>query len=121
MSKYGTLRSLPKHFLAGILFAASISNGPALANNFEAGFAAYQKGKFEDAAKEWLALAKEGHAKAQYILGILFDQGKGVVQDRSEAVKWWLKAAENDFQLAQHNLANAYISGDGIEKIMAKP
>ena len=120
MRKYGRFGSLPKFLAAGVLLAINIIAASAVADNFETGYTAYQKGEFKVAAKEWLALAKEGHAKSQYNLGILFDQGKGVVQDRAEAVKWWLKAAENDFQLAQHNLANAYISGDGVEQNYGK-
>jgi len=89
---------------------------PTSAADFDAGYIAYQKGDFEDAAKEWLALAKEGHMKAQYNVGILFDQGKGVVHDRAEAVRWWRRSAESGFQMAQHNLANAYISGDGVKQ-----
>jgi len=83
---------------------------PTSAADFETGYVAYQKGDFEGAAKEWLALAKEGHTKAQYNLGILFDQGKGVVQDRAEAVRWWRRSAESGFQMAQHNLEGCDLS-----------
>ena len=41
-----------------------------------------------------LVEAEQGHAKAQYNLGLMYDKGKGVVQDHKEAAKWYTKAAE---------------------------
>jgi hypothetical protein len=101
-----------------LLAAATLPPTPASAADFKAGYMAYQRGDFAGAAKEWLALAKAGHTKAQYNIGILYDQGKGVVLDRAEAVRWWRKSAESGFRMAQHNLANSYISGDGVGQVM---
>ena len=75
MSKRATLRLLLAHLAASIFLAVTMAALPTSAADFETGYVAYQKGDFEGAAKEWLALAKEGHTKAQYNLGILFDQG----------------------------------------------
>jgi TPR repeat protein len=36
--------------------------------------------------------AEQGHVEAYYILGCMYEQGKGVAQDHAEAVKWFLKA-----------------------------
>ena len=38
--------------------------------------------------------AEQGHAQAQYRLGICYDEGSGVEEDEDEAVKWYWKAAE---------------------------
>jgi TPR repeat protein len=44
---------------------------------------------------KWLLKAAEqGHVEAYYILGCMYDEGKGVPQDRAEAVKWFRKAGE---------------------------
>ena len=117
----GALRALflqmPEKLLRAGLFLAVAMVGAvstAGAADFKTGYMAYQRGDFAAAAQEWLVLAKAGHTKAQYNLGILFDQGKGVAQDRETAVKWWRQSAESGFRLAQHNLANAYIAGDGV-------
>ena len=40
------------------------------------------------------ALADKGIAYAQYNLGIMYDFGRGVPKNDAEAVKWWLKAAD---------------------------
>lgn len=39
-------------------------------------------------------MAEQGDAEAQYLVGAAYSRGFGVKQDYSEAVKWWLKAAE---------------------------
>jgi TPR repeat protein len=44
---------------------------------------------------KWYRLAAEqGINKAQYNLGIMYDDGQGVPQDYAEAVKWYRLAAE---------------------------
>ena len=52
-----------------VLFLAAttlpFATAPAAAADFKAGYMAYQQGDFVGAAKQWLALAKAGHTKAQ--------------------------------------------------------
>jgi hypothetical protein len=38
----------------------------------------------------------------------------------AEAVKWWRKAADQNYALAQHNLGNSYRSGKGVEQDYAE-
>ena len=38
----------------------------------------------------------EGHAGAQYNVGVMYDKDNGVPQDYSEAVKWYHMAAEQN-------------------------
>ena len=58
--------------------------------------------------------ADQGNAKAQAILGILYEQGQGVPQDYSEAAKWYAKAGDSGESLAQFRLGTLYESGQGI-------
>ena len=44
----------------------------------------------------------------------MYEDGLGVPEDDAEAVKWWRKAAEQGFALAQNNLAIKYATGGGI-------
>lgn len=61
-------------------------------------------------------LAEHGNAKAQDLLGIMYDEGKGVSQDYSEAMKWYRKAADQGDSDAQYDLGGMYRSGQGVPK-----
>ena len=41
-------------------------------------------------------------------------EGKGVVQDYKETVKWWRKSAEQGLANAQSNLGRSYALGNGV-------
>jgi TPR repeat protein len=47
-------------------------------------------------------------------LGYLYDQGLGVAQNRSEAAKWYRRAADSGEPRAQFNLADLYLRGEGV-------
>ena len=51
--------------------------------------------------KWWRQAAEQGHAEAQYNLGVCYEKGEGVAQDSSEAVKWFRQAAEQGVAEAQ--------------------
>ena len=57
--------------------------------------------------------AEQGDARAQFNLGIMYDNGEGVLKDEAEAVKWYRLAAEQDLANAQNNLGTAYTNGQG--------
>jgi TPR repeat protein len=48
-------------------------------------------------------LADQGNAEAQYNLGLMYEQGRGVQQDDVKAVKWFQKAAYQGDAIAQYN------------------
>ncbi|WP_043885401.1 tetratricopeptide repeat protein, partial [Pectobacterium wasabiae] len=58
--------------------------------------------------------AEQGHAWAQYNLGVAYDNGEGVKKDPVQAVMWYTKAAEQNIPDAQYNLGLMYYSGKGI-------
>ena len=58
--------------------------------------------------------ADQGRAQAQYNLGGMYDEGKGVAQDYSAAVKWFRMAADQGHAQAQHNLGVNYYYGEGV-------
>ncbi len=88
----------------------------APAADFEKGMAAYERGDYATALREWQALAEQGLAAAQNSLGVMYDQGLGVVQDDKEAVKWYRRAAEQGNDHAQHNLGVMYDEGQGVAR-----
>jgi len=58
--------------------------------------------------------AEGGDRVAQRELGVHFDFGVGVQQDRSEAAKWYQMAADQGDPIAQNNLGSLYQYGLGV-------
>ena len=58
--------------------------------------------------------AEQGDARAQFNLGIMYDNGEGVLKDEAEAVKWCRLAAKQGYVDAQFMLGNIYGSGIGV-------
>ena len=48
---------------------------------------------------------------AQFQLGLMYDDGESISQDRLKAVRWWTKAAEQGHVEAQLNLGLMYTNG----------
>ena len=75
---------------------------------------AYTAGDYEVALKHWEPLAETGNASAQVNLGIIYNQGHGVIQDDKEAAKWFKLAAEQGYSPGQWRLAIMYKTGTGV-------
>lgn len=58
--------------------------------------------------------AKRGEALAQFKLGVLYVEGRGVPQDYAKARQWWEQAAAQGNAKAQSNLGGLYAKGDGV-------
>ena len=82
--------------------------------SFDKGEAAYDRGDYTNAYKEFKELAEHGHARAQCFLGWMYHEGQGAPQDHAEAVKWYRKAADQGHAKAQYNLATMYDEGLGV-------
>jgi uncharacterized protein len=77
---------------------------------------AMQKGDFQTALNELRPLAAKNDPNAQFLLGMLYDSGKGVVQDQAVAAKWYRKAAEQKHLIAQLFLGVMLYSGQGVKQ-----
>jgi TPR repeat protein len=95
-------------------FLLSAVATPAMAQDFLEGLAAAQAGDYETALQEWRPLAEQGNASAQLNLGLMYENGNGVMQDYAEAVNWYRLAAEQRHAQAQFNLGNRYANGEGV-------
>jgi len=58
--------------------------------------------------EEVKAKAEAGDADSQVELGLRYLDGKDVPKNQVEAVKWYRKAAEQNYAVAQNNLGNCY-------------
>ena len=97
-----------------LVFVLSISVAPAW--DFAAGAAAYEKGDYATAYKEWEPLARAGGSAAQFNLGLLYYDGRGIPQDFETAASWFEKAAGRGYAKAQHNLGAMYAVGKGVKR-----
>jgi hypothetical protein len=77
---------------------------PILAGPIEDSTKAYLRGDYKTAYQLIKPQAEKGDADAQFILGFMYDEGKGVPQDYPEAAKWYRRAAKQGNKAAQHNL-----------------
>jgi len=100
-------------FLAVLALLLSVS--PALANYWE-GHAAFRRGDYQTAHREFLRLAELGHAAAQFNLGYLYQHGLSVPRDPAGAVRWYLESARQGRVEAQFSLGALYETGTGVAR-----
>ena len=96
-----------------VVVALLFSAGSAWADFFY-GWAAYERGDYVTALKEWRPLAEQGDAATQHNLGLMYANGEGVPENDVKAVEWYSKAAKQGFAAAQYNLGNMYGKGEGV-------
>ena len=76
------------------------SIGALPAADFQAGSTAFLKGDYAAALREWTPLAEQGDAKAQFVLGVMYFEGQGDLQDYVTAHMWANIAAVNGNKIA---------------------
>ncbi len=106
--------------LARCLLAALLSLGIGSAHaDFNDGVLALMTGDNDKALQTFVPLAETSdHAYAQYFLGRMYAEGRGVETNHDEAAKWFRKAAEKGVQDAQFRLGGCYERGQGVPKDM---
>lgn len=99
-----------------VVLCALVSLSLGTAPKAETGNAstAYERGDYRKAFQEFWRLAEQGDAAAQTSLGVMYDLGRGTLQNDREAVRWYHKAANQRHAAAQYNLAGMYRKGDGL-------
>ena len=78
--------------------------GDGVAEDFAAALGLYRKA------------ADQGHALAQFNLGVIYYSGEGVARDVPAAVDLFRSAAEQGNAGAQFNLALMYFNADGVPR-----
>ncbi len=85
------------------------------ADAFRQGVAAFSKGDYGVALEKFKTLADKGNPEAQYNLGVMYRQGKGVPADDQKAIELWTKAADQgNNAAAQFSLGLLYRQGKGV-------
>ncbi len=99
-------------FAAALLCAAAIG---AVAGPLEEGLEAFNAKDYAKAAALWQPLADAGDPLAQYRLGTLYAEGRGVPQSDEKAFALFLRAAEKGDAHAQYDVGASYMGGLGVK------
>jgi hypothetical protein len=86
------------------------------AARFSEGLRAYDAGRIAQALEIWRPIAEQGHAGAQYDVGVIYQRGTGVPEDPAEAARWFLMAAYQGDADAQFEVATMYETGNGLPR-----
>lgn len=103
-----------RHTVAAMMVLLAAAALPAAAQTFDEAFAAYERGDYAAAYRDFRPIAERGDARAQYYLAQLYRSGLGVPQDFAEAARWYGRAAVQGDAKAQTALAYQYHVGKGV-------
>jgi uncharacterized protein len=92
------------------------SSSVIFADDFQDGVDAYNRKDYKTAYQLWLPIAEQGDAEAQYNLGVMYDDGTGVLQDYKEAVRLFRLSAEQGNIGAKTNLGWMHDYGYGVHQ-----
>ena len=70
----------------------------------------------KEAFKWFKAAAEQGHADAQYNLGVCYLNGQGVKQNYNEAFRWYKAAAEQGDACGFFNIGVCYQNGEVVKQ-----
>jgi TPR repeat protein len=93
--------------LVSVFLALALLFGPAACTDVET-----REQRFANTEKK----AARGDAAALYNLGLMCEQGYGVVQDKYQAAWCYRKAAEKGHVQAQYRLSYLYRHGQGVPR-----
>ena len=93
--------------LVSVFLAIALLFGPAACTDVET-----REQRFANTEKK----AAGGNVPALYTLGLMYEQGYGVTQDKSRAASCYRKAAEKGHVQAQYRLGYLYCHGQGVPR-----
>jgi TPR repeat protein len=80
--------------LGGLMLSAQVWGAVgAFAGPWEDGMAAYNRGDYVPAIQVFRAMARQGNAEAQSLLGVMYRRGQGVTRSSARAFVWFTRAA----------------------------
>ncbi|WP_024336550.1 SEL1-like repeat protein [Desulfotignum balticum] len=83
-----------------LLVGLLVCNPMGASADYSDGLDQYLRGQYSNALNEFTPLANKGNPDAQYILGSMYAQGKGVLQDYAQAHAWFNLAASQGHEKA---------------------
>jgi TPR repeat protein len=92
----------------------------AMKKQFRTAAQAYNRKDYATALENFLPLAKKGHVEAQYLLGLMYQHGRGTEPDFAQAARWYQRAATANHTSALLNLGMLCQAGKGVPQDPAK-
>lgn len=102
------------HHLPSLLLLLLLIASPVLAD-FDAAVEIYRQNNYQGAMKAFLPLAEQGDARAQTVLGIMYEYGEGTPQDLGISFIWYERAAELGYAPAQYHTGVMLANGIGVD------
>ncbi len=103
-----------------VMAAAAMLAGSAAdfadAASFRQGVSAFNREDYLLASQIFFPLAEQGDPAAQSYLGFMFETGRGVPRNYTEAAMWYRRSAEQGDSLAQYSLGLLYDKGQGVPR-----
>jgi len=117
-SRWSTVAQLTRILcvVVGVLLMLFSAAGLAQAASLRQGTSAFNRHDYVSASRILIPLAERGDAAAQSYLGFMFETGRGVPQNYTEAAMWYRRAAEQGDSLAQYSLGLLYDKGFGVPR-----
>lgn len=112
-------------FLASVILSVSLTaiSQPAYSIaqiEYPEAIEAYNSQDYQKALEIFYSLDKDDFAPAQYMLGLMYSEGKGVEQNYQKALFWYQKSAQSgyhsEFAPAEYMLGLMHSEGKGVEQ-----
>ena len=81
--------------LSAIVLLCFLAAAPAVAQGFDAGARAYQRGDYAAALGHWRPLAAQGHTAARFGLAIMHSLGRGLPRDHQRGLTVFVESFES--------------------------
>lgn len=105
---------------AGVVAIILAGSAAAIAGPWEDGMVAYNRGDYVPAVKLFRPLAQAGNAKAQNVMGVMYQKGEGVARSSAKAFMWFSLAAKKGDAQAKSNLQQVTKEMSSAEMAQAK-
>ena len=96
-----------------LLSGAPLKGSAATEPLWQRGSRAFEAQDYRSALPTLMEAARQGDARAQALIGIMYQDGDGVRADDREAVKWFGLAADQGHRASQYALGSMYEEGEG--------
>ncbi len=104
-------RIINMRIMAILLLLASSLRAVA---DFEAASQAYRDRDYDGAFKAFTELAKNGDARSQAVLAIMYKYGESTAIDLEQAFHWYFEAASQGYPPAEYNVGIMLVEGIGV-------